>query len=63
MLRGFSPASGEGVCEIPMGNSSVVTTYWDAGINQIFVGMFDGKIKVLYHPELSKGGILRCISK
>jgi hypothetical protein len=63
MLRGFSTASGESVCEVPMGKSSVVTTYWHAGINQIFVGMFDGKIQVLYHPDLSKGGILKCISK
>lgn len=25
--------------------------------------MADGKIQVLYHPELSKSGILKCISK
>jgi len=46
-----------------MGNSSVITTLWHKATNQIFVGMGDGKIEVLYSPTLSKGGALKCVSK
>lgn len=63
MLKGYSVASGETVCEVPMGTVSAIHSYWHSALNQIFVGMADGKIQVLYDPSLSKGGVLKCISK
>jgi WD repeat-containing protein 70 len=62
-LRGFSTTTGESVCEVPMGQASVITSLWHAALNQIFIGMGDGKIQVLYSPTLSRGGVLKCISK
>ena len=62
-LHGFCTTTGRRVCEVPVGPSSVISTFWHGTLNQIFVGMADGKIEVLYNPILSKGGILKCISK
>lgn len=51
------------MCEVPMGQASVITSLWHEALNQIFIGMGDGKIQVLYSPTLSRGGVLKCISK
>lgn len=63
VLHGFSTVTGERVFELPMGPSSVVTSVWHKATSQIFVGMGDGKIEVLYSPTASKGGVLKCVTK
>ena len=63
VLHGFCTKSGERVIELPMGTSSVITSFWHESTNQIFVGMGDGKIEVLYSPQLSKGGVMKCVNK
>jgi WD repeat-containing protein 70 len=63
MLHGFNVLTGERVCELPVGPASVVSTLWHPALNQIFLGLGDGKIQVFYDPKMSKGGILKCINK
>lgn len=42
---------------------SAVTVMWHEKINQVLYGCGDGKVRVLYNPESSKGGVMNCIVK
>jgi len=46
-----------------MKDVSVTFILWCYSINQIFLGLSNGGIKVLYDPVKSQNGIIKCITK
>jgi len=62
-LVGFSTMNGEKMVETAISKSSVVALTWHHQLNQIFIGSSDGKITVLYDPEISQNGIMRSITR
>ena len=42
---------------------SVVNVFWHAKLNQIFLGISDGSVRILYDKALSKKGALLCVAK
>jgi WD40 repeat protein len=42
---------------------SVVNVFWHAKLNQIFLGISDGSVRILYDTKLSKKGALLCVAK
>lgn len=51
------------VRDIDMGNVSVVRLQWQTRINQVFAGLSDGGISVLYNPSSSCAGILEPLGR
>jgi len=49
--------------EIEFPNSSVVRLLWHPKLNQIFVGLSDGRIMLYYSPIRSQHGALLCVVK
>ncbi|CAG9312925.1 unnamed protein product [Blepharisma stoltei] len=44
-------------------DSAVIAVKWDPTFNQIFLGCSDSKIRVLYKPDMSYGGVLDSIKR
>mmetsp|Transcript_28707 Transcript_28707/g.28377 ORF Transcript_28707/g.28377 Transcript_28707/m.28377 type:complete len:277 (+) Transcript_28707:1355-2185(+) len=44
-------------------DSAVIAVKWDPTFNQIFLGCSDSKIRVLYKPDMSYGGILDSLKR
>lgn len=44
-------------------DASVVKLMWPSQLNQLFVGLSNGNIRVLYDPETSQGGVTIPLSK
>jgi len=53
----------ETVMEVPFENTSVVSTLWHPKLNQVFIGLSDGNVKVLFDPDKSKNGATMCVGK
>ena len=51
------------VSDVPFDDISVVSTLWHPKLNQIFVGLSDGNIKVLFDPEKSRNGVTLCVGR
>ena len=47
----------------PIAKASVSFVLWAKSINQIFLGLGNGEIRVLYDPKISREGIMRCVTK
>jgi WD40 repeat protein len=62
-VAGFSTVTGENICRIPSSAHSVISIVWHPQLNQIFTGSADTTIRVLYDPEKSRGGIMKCVTK
>lgn len=43
------------------GAGSVVCVRWHERTNQVLYGCADGSVRILYDPQLSSGGVLKCI--
>jgi WD40 repeat protein len=44
-------------------SNGVICTLWSGKLNQVVVGLADGKVKVLYSPEKSIKGIKLCATR
>ena len=44
-------------------DSPVVAVKWHKYFNQIFLGMGDGRVNVLFTPHVSSGGIVECVKR
>jgi hypothetical protein len=44
-------------------SNGVICALWSGKLNQIMVGLADGKVKVLYSPEKSVKGIKLCATR
>ena len=62
-ITGFSTVDGSKICETAVGRTSVIALEWHHTLNQIFVGSADANITVLYDPDMSQAGIMRCITR
>ena len=51
------------VREVDMGHVSVINLNWQTKLNQIFAGLSDGSVSVLYNPSSSCAGILEPLAK
>ena len=56
-IKFFDTLSLDHVRDIDFGNTSVVHLNWHTRTNQIFAGLSDGNIQVMYNPSTSIGGI------
>lgn len=41
----------------------MIAVNWNQQLNQIFVGCADAAIVALYDPEISRDGIIKCVTK
>mmetsp|Transcript_7041 Transcript_7041/g.21459 ORF Transcript_7041/g.21459 Transcript_7041/m.21459 type:complete len:687 (+) Transcript_7041:388-2448(+) len=48
---------------MPREVGSVVGLQWHPEINQVIIGASNGSVRVLYSPQLSQKGVLRCVSR
>ena len=62
-IKIFNSSNLSFVKQVDMGPSSVVRLNWHSRINQIFAGMSDGKVSVLYNPSSSCSGILEPLGR
>lgn len=62
-IKVFDSSTLNLVREIDMGNVSVVHLHWQTRINQVFAGLSDGGISVLYNPSSSCAGILEPLGR
>ncbi|OLL26932.1 WD repeat-containing protein 70 [Neolecta irregularis DAH-3] len=53
----------ETVQQVPIEKASVISCLWHGKLNQIIIGSSNGKITVLYSPELSTNGAKLALSK
>jgi WD40 repeat protein len=58
----LDPGTLDEIESIPF-EKAVVSVKWHAFFNQIFLGMADGGLKVLFTPHISAGGLVECLKK
>jgi WD40 repeat protein len=62
-IKIFDSSTLKQVREVDMGPVSVVHLHWHTRINQVFAGLSDGGISVLYNPSSSCAGILEPLER